>query len=375
MNEAVMALGEPGGRVLVVDDEPMNRELLRELLEANGYVVEEAEDGAAALEKVAGGAACDVILMDVMMPRMNGLEACQALKGDPRTSHIPVLIVSALAERSQRLEGIEAGANDYLTKPIDLHDLTLRVRNAVLAKRLGDQVRQDMKALQELEALRDSLTHMVVHDMRSPLMTIMGSLEMIKPELEAREGARAFWDLGQSATQELIGMCNALLDVSRLEDGKMPVTPEPCLLHALAEDAARSLETQASVSRVTLAVSGDTALTVPADPALLRRVVVNLLGNAIKYSPQNGTVAVRISVAGSEARVEVVDTGVGIPARYHQRIFEKFVQVEARRQGVRHSSGLGLAFCKLAIEAHKGHIGVESEPGRGSCFWFTLPLS
>jgi len=117
------------GRVLVADDEPHNRELLRDLLEADGFSVIEAENGMVALEKV-NSAACDVILLDVMMPYMDGFEACRQLKENPETRHIPVLIVSALSDRLQRLQGIEVGANDYLTKPIDQRDVILRVRNA-----------------------------------------------------------------------------------------------------------------------------------------------------------------------------------------------------------------------------------------------------
>lgn len=144
------------GRILIVDDDPKNRELLRDLLEVNGYSVLEAEDGVDALAKVAASA-CDVILLDVMMPRMDGLEVCRQLKANPATAPIPVLMVTALAEKEERLQGIAAGANDYLMKPVERQDVLLRVRNALYAKRLYDQVQREGEAKFQLlaETIKD----------------------------------------------------------------------------------------------------------------------------------------------------------------------------------------------------------------------------
>jgi signal transduction histidine kinase len=360
------------GRILVADDEPHNRELLRGLLEANGHTVIEAEDGATALGKVRA-VACDVILLDVMMPMLNGFEVCRLLKEDPTTAHIPVLLVTAITAREQRLRGIDAGANDYLTKPIDRPEVLLRVRNALYTKRLYDQVRGDLDRLRELEQLRDNLTHMIVHDLRSPLMGISGALEVIgmeKDRLSPRQ--QELTDIGQSSCLELIEMVSCLLDVSRMEAGQMPVKRTPCDLRDLAQTAARSVAVLAQERKLTLQVCGDTAPLV-VDRDLLQRVLVNLLGNAIAFSPAGGTILVDVTAAGDALRVTVRDQGHGIPPEYHSRIFEKFGQVESCKKGKKYSTGLGLTFCKLAVEAHGGQIGVESEVGKGSTFWFTLP--
>jgi signal transduction histidine kinase len=363
--------GEPG-RILVADDEPLNRELLRDLLEANGYAVVEAEDGVSALAKVIAEK-CDVVLLDVLMPRMDGLEVCRQLKAAPETAHIPVLMVTALAEREQRNLGIDAGANDYLAKPIDRRDVLLRVRNAVHAKRLYDKVQQDLAKLRELEALQDNLTHMIIHDMRSPLTVIAWSYDFIMKEknlLSVKQ--QEFITMGRNCCSELLEMTSSLLDVSRMEAGQMKLHRIPCDLCDIARKAEGSMAVMAQKRKVRLQVDGCVVI-VMVDRDILHRVFVNLLTNAIKFVPEESTVGVNISIDGKRARVTVTDQGIGVSPEFHQRIFEKFGQVASRQQEQNHSSGLGLTFCRLAVEAHGGRIGIESEVGKGSTFWFTLP--
>lgn len=381
------------GRVLVVDDEPKNRLLLGDLLSVNGYAVIEAGDGAAALEK-ADSEACDVILLDVMMPVMDGLEACRKLKANPKTAHIPVLMVSALVDRDERRMGIEAGANDYLTKPIDRQDVILRVRNALTAKRLHDRVQQDLIRLRELEAAQDSLTHMIVHDMRSPLMVVAWSYDFLLREKGLLSPKQLeYIVMGQKCCAELVEMVSSLLDISRMETGQMPLNRTVCSLIDIARKAAGAVAVLAGEKRLTIEVGGDEA-NVSVDREIMHRVFVNLLGNAIKFSPERSSIRIDISDTGETVRAMVTDQGGGIPAEFHQKIFQKFGQVETFEEGFRRSWGLGLTFCKLALEAHDGCIGVESpatqfpsspggsgEAGRGgdvnkgSTFWFSIPKS
>ena len=379
--KAVQPGQQSNGRVLGVDDEPKNRELLRDLLEVGGYAVREAEDGIAALAKAASGT-CDVILLDVMMPRMDGLEACRQLKANPATAHIPVLMVTALVDSEERHQGIAAGANDYLAKPIDRRDVLLRVRNAICTKRLHDKVQERLTQLRELETLRDNLTHMIVHDMRVPLMCISGSHDMILTEKSRLSPMQQeFVAMGLKNCSALIEMVRSLLDVSRLESGQMPFHQEPCDLLQIAQKAALSVDLLAREKKLVIRTGGDAA-GILVDRDIIYRVFVNLLGNAIKCAPEDSTIGVSVTAAGGTARAMVTDLGRGIPAEFHQKIFEKFGQVDSRAAGRIQSSGLGLAFCKLAVEAHGGRIGVESpstppkagEAGKGSTFWFTIPL-
>jgi len=373
MNAPDVVAPAPQARILVVDDEPQNRELLRDTLELRGYFVEEAGSGAEALARIAA-APPDVVLLDVAMPGMDGLEVCRKLKGDPLTAPLPVIMVTAHVDRKDRLAGIEAGADDYLTKPVDLQDLGLRVCNAVRAKRLADDVRENLRRLRELEHLRDSLTHMVIHDLRSPLASIMMGLEVITmsavsltPERKLEIAESCF-----SSAQRMSEMVTSLLDVSRLEAGEMPLQKNPVKLASVMTDVLESIRGQASRHTIVLAGPAGEA-TACCDAAIVRRILVNLVDNAIKFSPVGGEVRVELATEGAVVRVTVRDAGAGIAPEYHGKIFEKFGQVEARNARI--GTGLGLAFCKLAVAAHGGRIGVESEVGHGSTFWFTLPLA
>ncbi len=365
--------------VMVVDDTPANLGLLEEMLHRERYRVTAFPRGALAL-RAAAKSPPDLILLDVMMPDMDGFEVCRRLKADEALKDIPILFISALDDMDSKVRAFAEGGVDYVTKPFHEEEVLARVSNHLrlrlqqfeIEERKRD-VQRSYERLRELEKLRDSLTQMVVHDMRSPLSAVIGNLQYLQADLaEKVPSALEVWQAGMAAAQELVTMCNALLDVSRLEAGQMPVNRESCDLHAVAVEAVRSVQAQASVEGVSVFVEG-LPLPLAADKSLLERVLVNLLTNAIKHTPQGGVITVKTSAADGCARVEVHDTGCGIPAAYHQMIFEKFGQVQARQEGQKHSSGLGLAFCKLAVEAHGGKMGVQSEVGKGSVFWFTIP--
>ena len=366
-------IGNSAGRILVADDEAKNRKLLRDILEAQGHQVTLAEDGQQALEHALSNPP-DVILLDVMMPKLNGYEVCAQLRKDSRTAQLPILMITALKDRNDRLKGIQAGANDFLTKPVDAAEIRLRVKNAVFAKHLYDKVQDDNARLRALETLRDNLTHMIVHDMRSPLTIISGYYELLLMEKDQFSPDQLqVIAMGQNSCRELIEMVSSLLDVSRMEAGQMPLNQVSCDVREIAQAAAESVAVLAQKKTLTLHVTGVSA-NGDVDRDIIHRIFVNLLGNAIKFSPEGGTIGIGISSAGEAVRVTVTDQGHGIPPEYHQRIFEKFGQVESCKENQKYSTGIGLTFCKLAVEAHGGKIGVESEVGQGSTFWFTLPV-
>jgi signal transduction histidine kinase len=361
------------GRVLVVDDEAHNRELLHDLLAAQGHEVLEAADGKEAL-RVATEHVPDVVLLDVMMPELDGFEVCRRLKAQASTAALPILMVTALADRENRIQGIAAGANDFLTKPIDIHEVQLRVRNALRLKKLFDRVQDDYRRLQELETLRDNLTGMIVHDMRSPLTGIRGYLQlslMIPPE-KMDHDLREYLGHARHATEVLIEMVSSLLDVSRLEAGSMPLDRQPHDMCQLIPEALQSLGALLQNCQVRFEPAGG-PLPALCDEHIVRRIVANLVSNAIKFTPAEGSVVLTGERQASAVKISVRDTGAGIPKEYHTKIFEKFGQVANRKENRKYSTGLGLTFCKLAVEAHGGQIGVESVVGQGSTFWFTLP--
>ncbi|HXI95002.1 MAG TPA: hybrid sensor histidine kinase/response regulator, partial [Candidatus Acidoferrum sp.] len=321
------------GRVLVVDDQDPNRLLLRDLLEAQGHEVIEAIDGSEALQQVATTSP-DVVLLDIGMPGMDGFEVCRRIKAEPSTASIPVLLVTALSQRDQRLLGMAAGANDYITKPIDKSDLTLRVRNAVRMHQLYVEVEQQYRRLERLELLRDSLVHMIVHDLRSPLAGIRAYLDLLKLDGAGRldRDMTQSIDEARKVAVEMTEMVSDLLDVSRLEAGKMPLELALTDLGIVATDAVTGIG--AAARRVSLQLEqGPERLRAMIDPSVIRRVIANLVGNAIKFTPASGRIRVAVQGGDGGVRVSISDTGPGIAQQFHEKIFEKFGQVEAARQG------------------------------------------
>lgn len=364
------------GRVLIVDDEELNRIALRDLLELSGHEVLDAADGEEAL-KVAAEAAPDAVLLDVMMPGLSGLDVCRRLKADPATASIPVIFLTALATRDDRLAGIAAGGNDFLSKPMDGQDVVLRVRNAVTMRRLYARLEENYRRLQELESLRDDLTHMIVHDMKAPLMVAGSYLDMLREWSAARLGERevSWTERARGAVHYLMVMVTSILDVSRLESGQMPLDIRPCNLNTVVRDAAAGVDAILA-GRSLNVVLPDAPAVAACDREIVGRIITNLLTNAIKFTPPGGAVEVRVQETGGRLRVAVVDQGPGIPPEHRERIFDKFGQVQHGGRSQKYSTGLGLTFCKLAVEAHGSEIGVESEVGRGSTFWFSLtPLA
>lgn len=247
------------------------------------------------------------------------------------------------------------------------------LQNNVTARKVSeDNLREGYIKLQQMEQLRDSLTSMIIHDMRSPLNLTITSLELLRCEAEGQLNSEALEAIqfAERGVHQLKDMVTSLLDVSRLESGNMPLEITEFDLAELAMDC---LGTQ-------LAIYGPDRLQLEAPPGPLRvrcdktlvcRAMDNLVSNSLKFTSATGEVRVRLDKQGAAVSCSVTDTGPGIAREHHARIFEKFGQVKGKRDA--HSSGLGLAFCKLAIEAQGGMIGVESEVGKGSTFWFTLP--
>lgn len=359
-----------GGTVLVVDDEPKNVMLLQDLLEARGYTVLSASDGEKGLE-LARARVPDVVLLDVMMPRLNGFDVCRKLKAEQKTAMIPVLLVTSLDARQDRLAGIDAGANDFITKPIDSGDLVLRVRNAVATKRLHDRVTNQLQRLQELEAARDTLTHMVVHDLRSPLTGLRGYLELLGAVANGNAEVAEYASEADAIARRLTEMISQVLDMSRLESGQMPLSLKETDLKALLPAAVASLGPAPEGITVGFDMP-ESPVALTCDPDLISRVVINLVGNAFKFTPPGSQVRVALISEVDRVRFTVTDSGPGIPAEFRGKIFEKFGQAPlGQAVGVR-SSGLGLTFCKLAVEAHRGKIGMENAETGGARFWVEL---
>ncbi|MFA5191704.1 MAG: hybrid sensor histidine kinase/response regulator [Verrucomicrobiia bacterium] len=365
--------------ILVVDDTPENLQLLNGMLKSHGYKARPVPSGEMAL-RAAKSDPPDIILLDINMPEMNGYEVCRHLKSDPALAAIPVIFISALNETMDKVKAFGLGGVDYVTKPFQFEEIHARVETHLKLRQLqkelerqNRQLKESYDRLRELETLRDNLVHLVVHDLRSPLALMAGYVDLIKVKIAAKLNASevGYIDVIGKHTAKLLDMVTTLLDVSRMEAGEMPLNRQACDLAAVAREVTDSHSVL--VGRRQLSIESQSGpLSVHADKDILQRIIGNLIGNAIKFTPDGGQIRLTISRKDSMARVAVTDTGPGVPAEYHARIFEKFGQVD--KEARRHSTGLGLTFCKLAVEAHGGSIGIESEVGKGSTFWFALPL-
>lgn len=359
--------------ILVVDDEALLRMNLRAFLEDLGFAVQEAGNGLEALE-ACGTAKPDLILMDISMPMMDGIEACERLKGDPATAEIPILFLSALMRSEDKVRAFKAGAVDYLTKPYHLEEVEARVRAHLELHAQRRLLREQNEALRDLEHQRDTFTHMMAHDLRSPLTALMGSLDLLEMALEdefpgASGTSSTHLDRIRRAATQVLSRITQMLDVSRLESGSMPVDARPMDLVATAAEAIQNLAGMARDREVRLSAPG--RLEVEGDAGLILRVIENLLGNALKFTPAGGRIEVCVEGGPSGPRVRVIDGGPGISPEQQTHLFQKFRQVGQQER--LHGSGLGLAFCRLAVEAHRGAIGCCSESGAGAEFWFSIP--
>jgi signal transduction histidine kinase len=366
------------GRLLVVDDDAANRDVLSRRLTRLGHDVTTAANGRDMLRLIREQA-FDAVLLDIMMPDMDGYEVLRQIKADERLQHIPVIMVSALNEVQSVVRCIDAGAEDYLIKPFDPVLLRARIDASLEKKRgrdretaLYDQLQQNYKRLQELEKMRDDMRNMIVHDLRTPLTALIVGMEMVGKQGPLNESQREMMDVATGGGKTLLGMINDLLDIEKMETGSTQLRYEQLSPSLLVSEAIIQVAALAALEETALVA--DVAADMPAfagDSSKLSRTLVNLIANAIRFT-KAGTVTIEVAQQPDTIRFAVRDTGAGIPAEAFARIFEKFGQVDTHSKV---GTGLGLAFCKLAVEAHGGTICVESTPGEGSTFSFTIPMA
>lgn len=374
--------GSPG-TVLIVDDNDVNRDMLTRRLRREGYDVECVPDGATAL-KLLHDRPFDLVLLDILMPDIDGYQVLEQIKSDGELRHIPVIMISALHEMDSVIRCIEIGADDYLPKPFNPVLLKARVSASLEKKRLRDnerelfaQIQENYTKLQQLEQLRDSLTHMVIHDLRTPLTSMTFGLQLIERAGPLNDQQRQCLHMGLQGGQNLLTLINDLLDISKMESGSLQLEYGPISAKEMVLQASQAIRELVLVENQTLAT--EIAPDIPdflADSDKVRRTLINLLANAQKFTPRGGTITVtaRLTFDRDAVLFSIQDTGEGIPREAFDKIFEKFGVAETRQQGRKISTGLGLTFCKMAVEAHGGKIWVESELKQGSRFSFTIPL-
>ncbi len=361
--------------ILIVDDTSANLRVLSRLLTDAGYKVRPVPSGRLALEAVRA-AQPDLIFLDIRMPEMDGYEVCAKLKEDELTEDIPVIFISALNDLEDKVRGFGTGAVDFISKPFQEGEVLARLETHLTICNQRRQIAKQLKGLQDLEALRENLTQMIVHDLNNPLHGILGFIQLLRIELDGVENEKIarYAASIEGIVRTTADMIRAILDVGKIESGEMQVFPEEVLIGATLRSVSGEIEPLLQEKELRLEIAeADENQTLSADPDLFRRILINIIGNAIKFSPEGGVITATVSAEPDGICIFIEDQGPGIPTEYHETIFEKYGQVDSKVSGRKYSTGLGLAFCKLAVEAHGGTIGVASVEGSGSRFTMRFP--
>jgi two-component system sensor histidine kinase/response regulator len=354
-------------RVLVVDDIPKNLQVVGTMLRNEGYEVMAATSGADALEGVRVQVP-DLILLDLMMPEMDGLEVCRRLKADPAVRGIPIIFLTASNEMEQLVKGFEAGAVDYITKPFNAPELLARVRTHL-------ELRHARERLREMNDEKNEFMGIAAHDLRAPLNAIQGYSEMFleEPSLARPEQEDLVRRIHDGA-RRMAEMVRNLLDANRIERGEMHLELAPAELSTLVSTVVEAQRPRAADKQQTLHL--DTAAAparVLVDRNVMLQVLENLVSNAVKYSPLGKSISVRLKTTAEGVRCEVQDEGPGLSAEDQKRLFGKFARLSAKPTGGENATGLGLSIVKRMVEVMRGRVWCESEPGRGATFIVQLP--
>jgi signal transduction histidine kinase len=382
-------------KILIVDDEPdlepMILQRFRRAIRAGELEFVFARNGIEALEKLQSEPEIPVVLTDINMPGMDGLTLLTRLE-ERNTQGTPLskaVVISAYGDLDNIRTAMNRGAFDFLTKPIDFQDVEItlhktldyveelrRSRRAEEFRIAKEAAEDNFRRLQELEKSRDTLVHMIVHDLRTPLTSFSSGLQLLDSMGSLNELQRECLDIALIGADTLLGMINDLLDVSKMEAGQLELQKERIAPASVVESAVKQILQSAESKNITLEKNiAPEAPELEADARKLCRVLVNLIGNAIKFTPESGTITINVRPHDDGILYSVRDTGLGIPSEAFEHIFEKFGQLEKRQSGERASTGLGLTFCKLVVEAHDGRIWVESQLEQGSEFLFVVPVA
>ena len=364
--------------VLVVDDDPVNFDVIEILLFKEEYELHYKDNGADAIASLAE-IKPDIILLDVMMPYMDGIEVCQQIKNAKKWQHIPIIIISALSDKEDLARCLEAGADDFISKPINSLELCARVRSMLRIKSQYDHIQETM-------VLREEMMQTIVHDLRNPLVGIMLGCESLKAVDMSDRAKKRIDQIGKTIKQMRL-LIDDILTIGRIEAQKLILDLTKIDITEIAKSVINDFEPITLSKKIQLVgrFATEPAYT-SADMQLIRRVLTNLIDNAIKFSPQQSSIILSVECLPKNpdhpdpdhldpdhqdlVKIQVIDCGTGVSAAQKQVIFEKY-EVGNIVLGVS-QIGLGLSFCKMAIEAHQGAISVTDNQPKGAIFTIFL---
>ncbi|HLU11144.1 MAG TPA: hybrid sensor histidine kinase/response regulator [Oceanobacillus sp.] len=358
--------------MLVADDEPSNRLLLQRLFEREFRVIC-VQNGREALDMLLQ-APFDLVLLDVMMPVMNGIEVLQQMRSKPALAELPVILVTALAETRYIVQGLQMGANDYVTKPLETDVLRARVQTQLTMKRLLDERKEHILELEAAHKFQERSFQMASHDLKGPLGNLRMAHTLMRSYMPDDPHAQEIMDMAELTVRNMRTVIEEFLDLAALQSGKIDIQ----LGEVSVDEVIRELVSQYTLTATEKDIalnSLPSGLSVCADKARFSQAFANLVSNALKYSPSGATVTIWAVQEDDRVRVCVADQGPGIPAGERNRLFTQFGKLSPRPTKGESSTGLGLWIVKHLVELQHGCVGVECPEEGGSIFWIELPAA
>ena len=367
--------------VLVIDDNEQNRALARATLELEEYEVVLAKNGEEGL-RAFGERAPDCVLLDVRMPGMDGFETCRRMRSLPNGQDVPIIFLTASRDVDTFDRAQACGADDFVTKPVQPAEMVLRVQASMKVRRLDatnkeyfELVRRQRDDLMRLQLQKERLSSFVVHDLKNPVSSIDLLAQLLQRDKTLPADARETAGSIRLEVASMMRLILNLLDINKSEEGQLVASLAPLDLRALTKGVVEAAQVQAHAREVELVEDVGAIEGLTADRDLLRRVLENLLDNALRYAPKGSRITLSAQVREDGIELRVADEGAGVPAELREGIFERFAQLDSgERTAPRTSRGLGLTFCRLAIEAQGGRIYVE-DGSPGAVFCIRLPKS
>lgn len=359
--------------VLIVDDVPKNLQVLGNILSIEEYRIAVATSGKQALERINKNKP-DLILLDIMMPEMNGFEVCEKLKKEPYTRDISIIFLTAKTDTEDLVKGFKCGAVDYVTKPFNSIELLARVRTHIELQVAKDKLKRQNEELKELNSLKNKFLGIAAHDLKGPLAVINTYLYCLRGN-NLTENQNKYLDRIKKSSDYMLNLVKNLLDISAIEAGKLDLKPsENDYLEFIKDNIEfnKPLADNKNIS-ISLKASMD-RLNIKFDKDRMEQVLNNLIGNAIKFSHKNTNITVEIMSENGYITTGVLDEGQGIPEEELGKLFMEFEKTSVTSTDGEKSTGLGLAIVKKIVNSHRGKIAVESQVGKGSRFYFTLPF-
>jgi signal transduction histidine kinase len=355
--------------ILIVDDVPNNIKVVANILQRKEYKLFFSTNGRSVFDK-AKTHKIDLILLDVMMPDMDGFEVCQQLRNDPETQDIPVIFLTAKADTDSIVKGFEVGGMDYVTKPFNGTELFARVNTHL-------ELRRAKEKLQTLNATKDKFFSIIAHDLRSPFTAFLGLTEAIAENIEEynKDEIKRFLGSLHTSAETVYALLENLLAWSQLQREVIGYHPEYILLPEVVGWTLLLFQSGATQKQITLQSLVSEELKAYADPKMVNTVMRNLISNALKFTNTGGRVEVSAKTDEQEVEIAVADTGIGISEEIVSKLFR--IETKHSKAGTagEKGTGLGLILCKELVERNGGRVWVESEAGNGSTFRFTLPRS